>query len=66
MLQMYSSKGLQKNMLKACNFTENKLSHSCFDKLQKMFQTNILEKGTGQILLIVVLLVGLYLEYYLT
>ena len=50
-------------MMKARDFTENKLCHKYFDKnLQKSFQTHILENGTGQILLIVVLMVGLWLK----
>ena len=53
-LQIYSAKGVQENMLKAWNFTKNKLRHRCFDnKLQKILQTNVLENVTGQILLIV-------------
>ena len=57
---MHSSKGIQKNMLKAWDFTKNKLCHRYFDNnLQKMSRTNILDNGTGQILLIVVLMVSL-------
>ena len=49
--------------MKARDFTKNKLCHKYFDKnLQKSFQTHILENGTGQILLIVVLMVGLWLK----
>ena len=44
------------------NFTNRKLRHIYFDNLQKIFRENILEKGTGQILLMVVLIVSLYLE----
>ena len=51
-------KAVQKNMLKAWDFTKNKFCHRCFDNnLQKIFRTNILENDTGQILLIVVLIV---------
>ena len=42
------------------DFTKNKLCHRCFDNnLQKNFEANILEDGTGQILLIVALMVDL-------
>ena len=62
-IQMYPSKGVQKNMLKAWEFTKNKLYHQKFvSNLQKIFQTNILETGTRQILLIAVLMVGLWLK----
>ena len=58
-----SIKSIHKNMLKACNVTKNKLCHRYFDNnLQKKFRTNIFEKGTGQILLIVVLMVNLWLK----
>ena len=57
---MHPSKGIQKNMLKAWDFTKNKLCHRYFDNnLQKMSRTNILDNGTGQILLIVVLMASL-------
>ena len=57
------SKGFQKNILKAWDFIKNKLSHKYFDKkLQKIFGTNIPENDTGQILLIVVLMIGLQLK----
>ena len=50
------------NMLKAWNFPKNKLPHRWFDnKVKKIFRTNIIEKGIGQLLLIVVLIVGLCL-----
>ena len=50
-------------MLKAWYFTKNKLCHRCIDNnLQKILRTNILENGTGQILLIVVLMVDLWLK----
>ena len=56
-------KGVQKNMLKTWDFAKNKLCHRCFDNnLQKTFQTNILEDGTRQTLLIVVLMVDLWLK----
>ena len=50
-------------MLKAWAFTKNRLCHRYFDNnLQKIFRTNILQNGTGQIRLIVVLMVGLWLK----
>ena len=53
----------QKIKLKAWNFTQNKLCHRHFDNnLLKIFQTNIFENGTGQIILIFVLMVGLRLR----
>ena len=53
----------QKTMVKAWDFTKNNLCHTNFDNnLQKIFPTNILENGTGQILLIVPLMVGLWLK----
>ena len=62
-IQTHPSKGVQKNMLKALDFTKNKLCHRYFDNnLQKIFRTNILENGTGQMLLIVVLMVALWLK----
>ena len=40
------------------------LCHRCFDyNLQKNFRTDIPENGTGQILLIVFLMVGLWLKF---
>ena len=52
-------------MLKLWDFTKNKLCHRYFDNnLQKIFRTSILENGTGQILLIVVLMVGLWLNLF--
>ena len=52
---MHPSKGVHENMLKAWDFTKNNFHHRCTDNnLQKMFRTNILGNGTGQILLIVV------------
>ena len=50
---MDPSKGFQKNMVKAWDFTKNNLCHRYFDNnLQKIFETNILDNGTGQIRLI--------------
>ena len=50
-------------MVKARDFTKNKLYHRYFgNNLQKIFRANILENGTGQILLIIVLIVGLWLK----
>ena len=47
----FQCKGTQKNMLKTWDFTKNKLCHRYFDSnLQKIFRTNILKNGTGQIL----------------
>ena len=52
---MQPSKGAQKNMLKAYNFTKNKLRHRSFDnKLQKISQRNVFENRAGQIILIVI------------
>ena len=60
---MNPSIGFQKNMVKAWDFIKNNLCHRYFDNnLQKIFRINILENGTGQILLIVVLMVGLWLK----
>ena len=60
---MRPPESVQKNMLKAWDFTENKLCHRCFDSnFQITFRTNILENGTGQMLLIVVLMVSLRLK----
>ena len=51
-------------MLKAWDFTKNKLYHRCTDNnLQNIFRENVLESGTGQILLIVVLMVNLCLKF---
>ena len=64
MIQTHPSKVIQKYMLKAWDFTKNKLCHRYFDnKLQKISQTNILDNGTRQILLIVALMVGLWLQF---
>ena len=58
----HPSKGVQKNMLKAWNFSKNKICHRCFDNnLQKLFRTKILKNSNGKILLIVALMVGLWL-----
>ena len=55
-LQTYPFKSAQKNILKACNVTTNKLCHKCCDNdLKKIFQANILEKGTEKKVLIAVL-----------
>ena len=60
---MYPFKGVQKNMLKAQDLTKNKLSQRYFDSnLQRLFRTNILDSGTGQIILIVVLMLRLWLK----
>ena len=62
-MQTHPSKGVQKNMLKTWDFTKNKPCYRYFDNnLQKIFRRNILENGTGQIYLIVVLMVGLCLK----
>ena len=46
--QLHSSKGVQKNMLKAWNFVKYKLCQSCFDNyLQKNFSTSIFESNTA-------------------
>ena len=59
----HPSKGVQKNMLKAWDFTKDKLCHRYFDNnRQKIFRTNILENRTRQILLTVVLMVDLWLK----
>ena len=51
-------------MVKAWDFTKNKLCQRYFDNnLQKIFRTYIFENGTGQILLIVILMVGLWLRF---
>ena len=58
-LQAHPSKGVQKNMLKAWNFNKHKLCHRY---LKKNCRTNILQSNTAQLLLIVVLMVGLFLD----
>ena len=56
------SKVVDKNMLKAWNFTKNKLLRECFDiNLRKIFRTTSLDNCTGQRFLIVALRVDLYL-----
>ena len=58
---MHLSKGVQKNVLKAWNFTKNTFHQRSFDnKLSKGFRTNILENATRQMLRKVTLMVGLY------
>ena len=50
-------------MCKAWDFTKNKLCHRYFDNnLQKIFRKNIIENDTGQVLLVVILVVGLWLK----
>ena len=57
------SKGVQKNILKAWNFTQIKLRHRCFaNNVEKIFQTNILDNGAGEILVMVVLIVDICLD----
>ena len=52
MIKTHPSKGIQ-----------NKLCHRYFDNnLQKFFQASIIENNAGQILLIVILRVGLWLK----
>ena len=54
-------KGEQRNMLKSSNFTKNKRCYRNVGiNLQKTFRTNILGRGTEQILLMIV---GLWLAY---
>ena len=62
-LQTHSPKAADNNVLKKySNFTENKLHHACFNtNLQIIFQTNIYENNTKQILLIVLLMVGFFM-----
>ena len=55
-MQTHLSKGFQKNMLKAWDFTKNKLCHRYFDFTKNILPTNILENDTGQIM------VGLWLK----
>ena len=62
-MQMHPATGVQKNMLKAWDFTKNKLGHRYFNKKsKKIFRTNNLENGTGQILLVVVLMISIWLK----
>ena len=61
LLQTHLSKAAQKNMLKAWNFTKNKIYHKCFDNnLKKLFGTKILKNSNEQIILIVALMVRLW------
>ena len=63
MLPAHPSKSVQKNMLKAWDFNKYKLFHISFgNNLQKNCRTSLLQSDTAQILLIVVLLVGLFLD----
>ena len=56
---MHPHNGFQKNTVKAWDFTKNNLCRRYLaNNLQKIFQANILENDTGQILLIVALMVG--------
>ena len=58
---------MQKNRLLAWDIFDNNLHHRYIDKkLRKKFQTNILENSTGQMILTVVLMVGLYFDNWLT
>ena len=60
---MHPSKVVQKNMLKAWEFTIIKLCQICFyNSLQKIFRIDNLECSVGRILLIVVLMVVLWLQ----
>ena len=62
-INTHLSKGIQNKMLKVWSFTENELCHIHFhNNLPKISPTNILESGTGQILLIVVLMIGKWLK----
>ena len=59
-LQMHPSKGCQKNILKACTFTQKKLRHRRFDNnFKRIFWKNTPENATSSVLLIVILMVGL-------
>ena len=61
------SNGAQKNMLKAWNFNQMKIPHRHSDNnLQKIFRKHILENANGQVLLMVILMVGLCLEIFLS
>ena len=58
---MHPSEGAQKNILKAWNCA--KINSATDDNnLLNIFLTNVSENGTGQILLIVVLMVGLCVD----
>lgn len=66
-LQTHLSKVVHKNMLKTWSFMKNNLHHGCFCiNLQKIFQTNIIENFTGQMLLMVALMVDLCSDNSLT
>lgn len=53
-LQSLRPNGVQKNMIKPRNLTKNKVYHRYFDNnFQQVFETNMLDNGAGQILLIV-------------
>ena len=55
--------GLQKNMLQAWNFNKHKIRHRPFDNnFQKKCRVNILQSDTAQILLIIFLMAGLFLD----
>ena len=55
--------GLQKNMLQAWNFNKYKIRHRPFDNnFQKKCRVNILQSDTAQILLIIFLMAGLFLD----
>ena len=62
-----SFKAVQKNMLKAWDYTKNKLCHRYFDNATDIsliiFRTNILKISTGQLLLIVALMVLVALNF---
>ena len=56
-IQEHSSKGVRKNMPKTYSFTKNKTHVRCFDNcLEMLFDTNILENATWQIIVTVVLI----------
>ena len=58
---------MQKNRLLAWDIFNSNLYHRYIDKnLWKKFQTNILENCTGQMIVTVVLMVGLYFDNWLT
>ena len=62
---MYPSKVVQKNMFKAWNYTKNNLHHKWIDNnLQKILRTNIPQNVTGQILLMIVWMVGICLDIW--
>ena len=56
-IQEHSSKGVRKNMPKTYSFTKNKIHVRCFDNcLEILFDTNVLENATWQIIVTVVLI----------